>query len=145
MSSSGSSLPRSKRIIAAMAVNCLDTEARSKLVWSSIGVFVARSASPYPRHNKTLPCWITTTAAPGWSLGNVFWRYASTAGTRSASAPSCVWMERLDQNGAEALRIRVKSTRIRIAFQIWGLPTTRGGSGQDVVQDFAMNIGQAHV
>src|ERR1700681_2904958 len=54
--------------MTAMAVNCLVTEARRKLVWASILPRVRRSVIPYPCVNTALPFLSTSTAAPGESF-----------------------------------------------------------------------------
>src|SRR6266550_2098730 len=51
--------------MTAIAVNCLLTDARRKLVWASILPKVRRSATPYPRANTAWPFLITSTAPPG--------------------------------------------------------------------------------
>src|SRR6202166_5439865 len=49
----------------AIAVNCLEQEARRKLVRGSIFAALCKSRKPYPRSKSFLPSLITNTATPG--------------------------------------------------------------------------------
>src|SRR5438270_9598294 len=63
----------------AAAVNCLVKDARRKFVEGSMGCFVRRSVTPYPRRKTGFPLRMTRTAAPGALLD---FRGAKTASMR---------------------------------------------------------------